>query len=120
MYLRAYMGAGGATGRDDNQEGQEAMRRRWLLGGLVLLSPLLLAADWESTTNYETRTIAAVVRAEQLQEALRQFIGETTCTGVSTWRYEIYLDREDIQQPGHWVTDEQPTHTGRVKLCKAP
>ena len=92
--------------------------RRWLLGGLVFLCPFLLAAEWVSTTNYELKLIAVVVREDQLQEALRQFIGEKTCTGISDWRYEIYLEREDMEQKGHWITDETPKYHGKVKLCK--
>lgn len=74
--------------------------------------------EWVSTTNYELKGIAVVVREEHLQEALRQFIGEKTCTGVSEWTYDIYLEREDTEQKGHWITDETPSRTGKVKLCK--
>ncbi len=95
--------------------------RLWLFCGLMLFSVLPLAwgaTPWVSTTNYERKLIAVVVREEHLQEALRQFIGEKTCTGVSEWTYEFYLEREDTEQKGHWVTEEKPTRTGRVKLCK--
>lgn len=91
-------------------------------GAIVVgLAALCLAASptkWASTTYYERKLIAVVVREDHLQEALRQFIGEKTCTGISAWAYEIYLEREDAEQKGHWVTDEKPSQTGTVKLCK--
>lgn len=92
--------------------------RRWLLGGLLLLSPVLLAAQWDTTTNYETKVISVVVRESQAEEALRQFVGDRTCVGVSDWTYHIYISRENTERKGHWVTDEKPRYFGKVKLCK--
>lgn len=96
-----------------------------LLIGVVLFVLLLLVlggcawgeTPWASTTNYEGKLMIVVVREEYLQEALRQFTGEKSCTGVSEWTYELYLQREDAEQPGRWVTDEKLKHTGKVKLC---
>jgi len=92
--------------------------RRWLVCGLLLLSPGLLAAQWVSTTNYERKVVVVIAREGHVQEALRQFVGEKTCTGVSEWTYEIYVEREDKEQPGRWVTDEKLRSAGQVKLCK--
>lgn len=87
---------------------------------MLLFAPLLTWAEapWVSTHNYERKLIIVIVRENHSQETFRQFVGEKTCTGVSDWTYEIYLEREDKEEPGRWVTDEKPTRTGTVKLCK--
>lgn len=96
------------------------MRRGLLCGLMLLFAPLLAWAEapWVSTTNYERKLLVVIVREAHVQEALRQFIGEKTCTGISEWTYEIYLEREDKEQPGRWVTEAKPHRTGFVKLCK--
>lgn len=89
-----------------------------LLLGLLIVFIAEGAVEWSSTANYETKVLSIVVQEGHEKEARGRLPDEKTCEGDTGWTYEIYLQRQDKDHKDHWITDEKPSRTGKLKLCK--